>query len=165
MNNFEGKKPKRMEVISGNIPEELKALRCWVVWKWIFKKGKFTKPPYQVNGDCADSNDPATWTDFETALHAYQNGGKWDGIGFTLSKDDPYVGVDWDDCVDSATGQIDAEILLLVKAINSYTEISPSGTGLKTLVRGKLPAGGHHNKNIGVFDCGRYFCITGRVFT
>jgi putative DNA primase/helicase len=158
------RKPERMEVVVENIPAELKARHGWVLWRWIFRDGQWTKPPYQVNGAAAQSNDPATWTDFETALKAYQNGGKWDGIGFTLSNDDPYVGIDWDDCI-SPDGTIDTDILQQVKAIDSYTEISPSGTGLKTLVRGKLPAGGHHSKNIGVFDSGRYFCITGRVFT
>jgi putative DNA primase/helicase len=155
-------KPQRMEVVVENIPAELKSRRAWVLWKWIFRDGQWTKPPCQVNGADAKSNDPATWTDFETALKAYQNGGRWDGIGFTLSKDDPYTGIDWDDCI-LPSGEIDPVILSQVKAINSYTEISPSGAGLKTLVRGKLPAGGHHNKKIGVFDSGRYFCITGRI--
>lgn len=156
-------RPQRMEVIVENIPAELKALLCWVLWRWEEREGEWTKPPYQANGTLAASTDPATWTDFETALQAYRNGGKWDGIGFTLSKDDPYTGIDWDDCI-LPSGEIDPVILSHIKAINSYTEISPSGKGLKTLVRGKLPAGGHHSKNIGVFDCGRYFCITGRVF-
>lgn len=159
-------KPQRMEIHTENIPDEIKQQAKWVMWRWEFRKGKWTKPPYQVNGELATSTDPATWTDFESALKAFQNGGKWDGIGFTLSKDDPYVGIDWDNCI-SPSGEINPKVLALVRDIDSYTEVSPSGTGLKTLLRGELPAGGHHNKfddiEVGVFDCSRYFCITGRT--
>jgi primase-polymerase (primpol)-like protein len=153
--------PKRMPVLFEKIPGELKAGNNWVLWKWEFRNGILTKPPYQAAGRPAKSNDPATWADFNTVLQAVNSDGSWCGIGYML--DGGYTGIDWDDCI-SPTGDIDPTILDHINSFNSYTEISPSGTGLKTLVRAKLPAKGHHQEKIGVFDSRRYFCITGQVF-
>jgi putative DNA primase/helicase len=148
-----------------SIPAELTQQRKWCVWCWEFRDGQWTKPPYQVDGNFAKSNDPTTWTSFNAVLQAVNHNGRYDGIGFMLNGD--YTGVDWDDCI-KPSGDIDPQALAEVEAINSYTEISPSGTGLKTLVRGKLPGKGHHEKfddiEVGVFDSGRYFCVTGNVF-
>ena len=156
---FTTPKPPRMPIVEATIPLELKQQPNWVLWRWEHRDGKLTKPPYQVNGTHARANDPSTWTDFETVMQAFRSG-MWDGIGFMLDGD--FTGIDWDDCV-NPVGGIDPEILVEIRAINSYTEYSPSGTGLKTLVRGTLPAGGHHSERVGVFDRSRYFCITGHV--
>lgn len=154
-------KPKKLEVIVENIPPLLVERNNWIVWKWEKRKGKWTKPPYQVNGDPAKSNDPATWVSFEKALAAYRNGGSWDGIGFMLDKSG-MVGFDWDDCLDDSQN-IDPEVKKHIEGIDSYTEISPSGRGMKTLCGGRLPKGGHHGERIGVFDSVRYFCVTGKI--
>jgi putative DNA primase/helicase len=158
-------RPQRMEVMPEDIPAALKQDPNWVMWRWEVRDGDWTKPPYQVNGKEAKSNDSTTWTDFKTVLDACRNGGGFDGIGYVLDGGE-YTGVDWDDCV-SPTGEIAPKALVEVEAIDSYTEFSPSGTGLKTMVRGKLPGRGHHKKfkdiEIGVFNTIRYFCITGNV--
>ena len=60
------------------IPEELKQLRQWHVWKQTDK----TKIPVQVNGSAAKSNDPDTWTDFETASDAAQF---FSGLAFEIT--------------------------------------------------------------------------------
>ena len=152
-----------MEIQRQKIPEELKNQKNWVMWKWETRKGKLTKPPFQVCGKYAKSTDPKTWTDYETVCSAFDSG-KWDGFGFMLDGGE-YTGIDWDDCRDKATGEIDPEKMDLIRGFDSYTEVSPSGAGLKTLIRGKLPKGGHHNEDIGVFDSKRFFCITGQVIS
>jgi putative DNA primase/helicase len=152
--------PQRMKIQFASIPAELVKEDNWIVWRWEKRNGKWTKPPYQVNGKPAKSNDSSTWTDSPTLVDAY-NSGKWDGIGFMLNGD--HVGIDWDDIRDSQTGEIQPDYFKKIRYINSYTEISPSGNGVKTLIKGRLPAGGHHNENVGVFSSGRYFCITGNV--
>jgi primase-polymerase (primpol)-like protein len=50
----------------------------------------------------------------------------------------------------------------IVQALDSYTEVSPSGAGLKVIVRGQLPAGrrGWDNGN-GMYDRARFFTLTG----
>ena len=155
-------KPPRMEINVDSIPLEIRQQPKWICWKWEVRNGKWTKPPFDFkNGKFAKSNDPNTWGDFFLAYKASLNG-KYDGIGFMLSADDPYSGVDWDDC--HSDGVITPEAEKEIMAFNSYTEYSPSGKGLKTLVKGKLPGPGHHDEFFGVFDNTRYFCITGKKF-
>ncbi|EEG69864.1 hypothetical protein BIFPSEUDO_04507 [Bifidobacterium pseudocatenulatum DSM 20438 = JCM 1200 = LMG 10505] len=59
------------------------------------KKQKF---PIKITGEWAQSNNKRTWSTFYTAVKAYQKGG-YDGIGFMFSKDDPYIGIDIDHCM------------------------------------------------------------------
>jgi hypothetical protein len=154
-------KPERLIIHPENIPVELIEQNNWIVWRWEFRKNKWTKPPYQINGKDAKSNDSSTWIDFNTAYEAFKCTEDWDGIGFVINKDSGYTGLDWDDCLEC--GNIIPEIKELIYSFDSYTEMSPSKKGMKTLIRGLLPGTGHHSKNIGVFDSNRYFCITGHL--
>ena len=96
----ENERPKALGVVAENIPEELKELRQWVTWKYVFKEGKWTKPPYQVNGrELASSTDPETWGSFEDALKTYQSK-RVDGIGFVVSENEEIIGIDLDHCFD-----------------------------------------------------------------
>jgi primase-polymerase (primpol)-like protein len=45
--------------------------------------------------------------------------------------------------------------------LNSYTELSPSGTGVRIFVYGKLPPIGRKTGDIEVYEAGRYLTITG----
>ena len=157
-------KPRNLAIQEQHIPEEIKEQRKWICWKWEKKNGNWTKPPYNfINGSLAQSNNSNTWGFYQDAMKMAQTP-EYDGVGFMISKDDPYCGVDWDDCRDPETGEIKDDILEKVLSFNSYTEISPSKKGLKTLIKGTLPGGGHHGKEIGVFNNTRYFCITGWIF-
>ncbi len=48
------------------VPAVLKALRQWVAWSKEQRDGKPTKIPYQVDGRKAQSNNPQTWTGYQT---------------------------------------------------------------------------------------------------
>ena len=50
----------------------------------------------------------------------------------------------------------------IVRALDTYTEISPSGTGLHLLAYGELPEGGRKNGMIEMYDSGRFITITAR---
>src|SRR5439155_14732757 len=102
---------------------------------------------------------PATWGSFDAALAAVV-AGKADGAGIVLG--DGVVGVDVDDCRDPETGALTAEALAIVQALDSYTEVSPSRTGLHVLVRGSLPAGRRRKGDVEMYAEARYFTITGR---
>ncbi len=71
-----------------------------------------------------------------------------DGIGFVFSTNDPYVGVDLDNCRNPKTGEIAPRALRIVQLLNSFTEISPSGCGLHVFVKGKLPKGGNRKDGL-----------------
>ena len=90
--NFESKisvnfiKPVPLPVIAANIPEELRALPRWVLWKYeqVSPSAKWSKVPKTTKGYAAQSNNPATWTTFEEAHAAYQTGA-FDGLGLVLA--------------------------------------------------------------------------------
>lgn len=121
-----------------NIPQELKDRRQWVVRKNETVRGRRTKVPYQTDGTKALVNDSTTWTIFADALACYQTG-EWDGTGYVFAADDPYCGIDADGCRNPATGDLDSFARNITERFPTYTEISPSGTGVKLILKGKLP--------------------------
>ena len=142
------------------IPPEMQKERRWVVWNVEARNGHPTKVPYQA--ECpstrASSTDSATWSNFHAALAAVADG-KADGFGFVLG--DGYVGVDLDACRDLETGAMTAEAQAIINALSSYTEISPSGTGVHILLRGRLRPGGCRKDHVEIYADGRYFTVTG----
>jgi hypothetical protein len=146
-----------------HIPSELKAYNNFVLCRIEMRDGKPTKVPYSPHGGKAKANDPTTWASYKTCIHALDNGGHFDGIGFEFSKELGIAGVDFDNCLDPATGEIiDPHIAQWVSRLNSYTEISHSGKGLHILVKGNLPGSRNRTRNIEVYDSGRYFVMTGQ---
>lgn len=152
-----------LKVKPENIPEKLKGLKRWVVWKGEKREGKTTKIPYNAkNSNMAKSNDPETWTGFKTAFNAYKSNG-FDGIGFVLSKDDSLCGWDFDRCRDKKTGETDPKIKGYIKGLNSYAEVSPSGTGFRIILNATLPPTGRKKGQFEVYENGRYLTITGHA--
>jgi hypothetical protein len=80
----------------------------------------------------AASDDPSTWGNYQQAIAAYK-AGKADGIGFVLGPDCGIGAFDPDACRDITTNNIEPWAMKLVEGANSYTEISPSGTGLRII--------------------------------
>ena len=54
-----------------NIPEELKQLDQWVLWRMEQRGDKITKVPIQTNKVLASTTNPETWASFENAKRAY----------------------------------------------------------------------------------------------
>ena len=157
---------KPTDDILANVPAALKELPCWVTWKYVERDGKPTKCPVDAKtGAPADSTDPATWTTFDVALAAYQ-ADSLAGVGFVFAPDGGLCGVDLDDSIDPATGQLKAWARAIVERLNSYTEISPSGHGVKIFLRAKKPGSrcrkGYEDGEVEMYDSGRFFTVTGR---
>lgn len=136
---------------------------------WVCHRNKIPIDPF--TGANAKSNDPATWGDFATAYRALQ-AGRYDGIGFEFGVYEPetlrVAGIDLDHVV-RADGTVEPFAAEIVERMKSYTELSPSGTGLHILCFVKLPAIG--NKKglekdcaIEMYNHGRYFTVTGKVY-
>ncbi len=145
------------------IPVELRQEARWVVWRAEPKAGqaKPKKMPYDPkSGAPASSINPATWAPYELAVTKYKSGG-YSGVGFMLG--DGWAGVDVDRCID-AMDTLSPLAQEVVAALASYTETSPSGTGVKIFVRGRLPEHGW-NKNVKLdlemYDQRRFFTVTG----
>jgi len=144
-------------------PVELARRAQWVAWKLTPREGepKPTKVPYSARtGALASTTDPSTWSTFEEAS-AYYVREHLSGVGYVLSADDPYVGVDLDACRDPQSGRIEPWAKAIMKRLNSYTEISPSGTGLRIFIRGELPPHGRRKHKIEVYSQARFLTITG----
>jgi len=144
------------------IPPELKARLHWVVWRQEDREGKPTKIPYQPQNpkQKASSTKPDTWGAFEQAIGVVKVNG-FAGIGYEFGADDPFTGIDLDKCRNPETGEIELWAREIIDRLRSYTEISPSGSGLHILVRGKLPPGGNRKGKVEMYDSGRYFTMTG----
>ena len=151
------------------IPEELKALPCWICWQGVpdDESGKLRKIPVNArDGTAAKSNDPSTWTDFNTAAAASVN---FSGIGFVFDGKSGYFGVDLDGIGDSleqfTKGVTDNIAGEFIHTLQSYTEISQSGHGIHIICRGSLPAGGRRKNSVEMYESGRYFIMTGNAIT
>jgi len=117
--------------------------------------------PYNARtGRLASTTDPSTWTTFEEAA-AFCARENYSGVGYVLAADDPYVGVDLDGCRNPESGRIDAWARSIMKRLDSYTEISPSGTGVRIFIRGTLPAHGRRKGKIEIYSQARFLTITG----
>ena len=126
-----------------SIPEELKVNARWV---------------------CCTADKRPIWASYAAAVQAVPRLG-CRGIGYVLG--DGLCGIDIDHCINPATGGLLPEALDIVEVMHSYTELSPSGTGLHILWRGKkagpacrralAPGAG-----LEMYDGGRYFTVTGR---
>jgi hypothetical protein len=153
-----------------DIPEELRALPNWVVWRLEKRANKVgavreTKVPYNAaTGRLAKSNAPATWSAFGDAAAALERG--YAGLGFCLTP--PYVGIDLDGC--RQNGSHEPWAADIIRELDSYSELSPSGHGVHVFVKGELPDGqrqkdmGGDHHGVGLYDAarGRYLTMTGR---
>lgn len=102
---------------------------------------------------------------FDEARELAQQHG--DGIGIALGPEgnrSGLAGVDYDKCIDDQ-GNIDPAVLKIVDELDSYTEYTPSGRGLRTLLWGEKPGGRSRKKgcSIEIYDRDRYFTVTGLV--
>lgn len=150
-------KPSALPVIPENIPRELKEFAQWVCWKYEWNGSKWTKPPFHSNGYKASKTNPGHYSNFVKVLAAYQKGG-FDGIGFVLTKDDPFVAIDIDHCLNGAV--LTEEAKEIIKMMGSYTETSPSGTGIRIFVKGAIPR--NIKKGIEIYSHDSYVTVTGQ---
>jgi putative DNA primase/helicase len=146
-----------------NIPEELRALP-----QWVGRRGKIPLNP--ATGEGAKAGVPSTWGTLEQAVTGV-NAGRFEGIGFEFATGDGLVGIDLDHVVDPHTGEVQPWALEIVQRLDSYTEYSPSGTGLHIFVHGDIPDAGRKktfNKDTGeaveLYKEKRYFTVTAKPF-
>ena len=151
-----------MNVGNNDIPGELSEHDQWFIWRWgTTRDGKPTKQPVNPHtGELASSTNPATWGSYEVAVAAYDMFG-YPGVGFVFTSGDPYVGVDLDGCHDPGTGEIEEWARRIIGALDSYSEVSPSGSGVHIIGKGTLPPGGRKRGSFECYDSGRFFTVTG----
>ena len=150
------------------LPQELKERGSFCLWKYEERDGRLTKVPYQANGLRADSTNKATFTDYATAIGIRD---KYDGIGIGVFDD--ICAIDIDHCIENGVLSDMAEDI--ISRMDSYTEYSPSGTGVRILFKASLPSYDKeryyiNNRNIGleVYVAGytsRFVTVTGNAIS
>lgn len=147
--------------MSISLPEALKELADQNRWvAWYDQDGR--KIPKSVKTGNAKTNDPDTWGTFEQAAKTMDYK-RYTGVGVMLG--DGLIGIDLDHVIDS-DGQIKDWAQKLIDQIGSYTEISPSGTGVHILAKADPKTVGmigdaDHRKGIEIYNHNRYFTLTG----
>ncbi|MCU4975034.1 hypothetical protein OB955_20225 [Halobacteria archaeon AArc-m2/3/4] len=145
-----------VEAIPGVLAERVQ----WLCWRAENRDGKQTKVPVNpATGDFASTTDDRTWTDLEQALECAATDAA-DGIGFVFTATDPLVGVDLDDCRDPDTGEPLEPAPTIIERLDSFTEVSPSGTGYHVILEGDLPNGRNRHGSIEIYDQARFFTVT-----
>ena len=156
-----------------SIPANMREITNWVVWRYEEADkpgGKLRKPPFDPKtGRMARSTDRRTWGTFEEAQAAYEQGG-YAGVGIMMDPGLELVAHDFDDVVDPDTSAITSvEAQQLVEQMDTYTEVSPSGTGLRIFSIGHLPDGAWCNRRdafgpgtgLEQYEAGQYVTLTG----
>src|SRR5947209_7252622 len=88
------------ETFQSGLLKELTPYPQFVVWSYKLVEGTFKKPPYNpTTHNLAQVDNARTWGTLNQALRALATG-YFHGMGFVFSKDDPFSGIDLDDCVE-----------------------------------------------------------------
>jgi putative DNA primase/helicase len=143
------------------VPQEMTEYKQWVLWRRMEVNGRMAKMPISSwSGKAAACDKPQTWTTFRHVCVALKRF-RADGIGFVFTESDPFYGIDLDKCRDR-NGRINDGSLKLIRQIDSYAEISPSGDGVHIILKAKLGSQGRRTAGLEVYASGRYFTITGK---
>jgi putative DNA primase/helicase len=147
-----------------NVPEILKQADRWCVWKRSpDKNGKLTKKPMQASRPSVgfSKTTPEQWRPFTTAVEAYEKTPQIDGIGFVTGGG--FVALDFDECCDEVTRELRPDVAELVARLNTYTEYSPSGRGVRAILQGEVHGENVTSKDAGyeLYGEGAYVTVTG----
>lgn len=147
--------------------ENIKKLPVWLLWKRETRNGKSTKVPYKSPGVYASSTDSSTWNTYNNLKKTYFKSKSLDnekGIGIVFEDTANIFGIDFDHCIEDDV--LHPDVAAFVKLAKTYTEISPSGTGLHLLFQKsnkiELIANKHHFDTyaVEVYTAGRYFTFS-----
>lgn len=148
------------------IPIYLKNLTRWVLWKPLPQDddpGVLTKSPFncRFTDDRASHSRPDQWSDFATAASAYEVRQANGAGGIMVALGDGLAGVDLDDAIDATTGLPTPEAQAIINRLQSYTEMSVSGTGVRIFVRAPEAPGKKFGR-IEIYSRTRFLTVTGR---
>ena len=149
------------------VPDDLGELDRWAVWRREIVKGHEAKVPYSTRGRRADSTNPNDWGELDAARKALATG-RYTGLAFVFFERDGLVGIDLDNSLDTEGTVKPWARGIVERFADTYTEISPSGHGLKIWTRGTLPSNVSKVRSgdggVETYSSKRYFCFTGDVF-
>lgn len=148
------------------IPAELAGRRQWLVWKFEPGEKKPQKMPYYASGrrrtgKQGSDQDRSQLVSLAEAHARCESG--YSGIGFAFLPGDGLIGVDIDGCI-SETGDVAPRAAAIISACASYTEYSPSGTGVHIIVAGETKTFKSDDIGLEVFCSSQFFTFTAKPF-
>lgn len=155
-----------MTLNPAKIPAELRTRDAWICWRYEGNGAKPTKVPYIAalkNGKLtyrASSRNPKHWNSFDKALKTLKNSDA-SGIGYVFSENDPYAVADFDDALKD--GVVDPKVAKWLEDLDTYTEVSVSGSGFHVICEAEVGAGASV-AGYEVYDRARYIAMTGDVW-
>jgi hypothetical protein len=165
-----GLSEKQKARLRRKLPAYLRSAHSWLCFKFQTapNRDRAKKVPIDPEtGQGASYKDPAAWGTLEEAIagcarfHA-------DGVGYAFMYWDNIVGLDLDNCRNPATGKIDQWASEIIDETNSYSEVTPSGTGVRVFMDGKWRHPEHRTEGLGSAGKGSleiysewFFTITG----
>lgn len=137
---------------------ELKQYNQWILWK----NEKGGKVPYSIKGHRASTVNKDHWASYEEVWKEYYKGvgeNKYSGVGFVITKEDPFVFVDLDikSDEDEYLGPLFHKIC---KKANTYSEFSPSKKGVHIILKSDMDFPAMKTRVIEVYNSGRYMTMT-----
>lgn len=151
----------RANFFPASIPDELKAYTKWVCFSYQWRNERWAKPPITEIGYAFDPiNDSNYFQSFDRAVERFLQDYRIAGLGIILPGDGSFAALDMDGCLvgrnltDFAKAQI--------RRLMSYTEISPSGQGIRILCHAPGVRISRKTAEIEFYTYGRYVSVTGR---
>lgn len=155
-------KLREISLFPDKIPFEMRQRNQWILWRLetVSGKQKGSKIPYTISGTRADITNSDHWSSFAEVLQVYENNSEhYSGIGFVFSQNDPYTGIDLDNCI--INGMLTDEADEILNALESYSERSQSKAGVHVIVKATIMGMRNRTGNYEVYDRDRFFAITG----
>ena len=168
-------RPTPLSPLFDSIPSILKEARIWSVWSYQYVDTRWTKIPFSARLSSpsveeasrntsrvpwwprAKSNDTSTWASWDDACAVAQD---FDGIGIMVCKG--ICGVDLDKCVEP-DGTLHAWAAKVISDLDSYTELSPSGRGIRILTLAGKPGDRCRSGSFEIYTNTRFLTLTGHV--
>jgi hypothetical protein len=117
----------------------------------------------------ASVTDPRTWHDLSRCYRSVLLRPHFvSGVGFVLTEDLGWAGLDLDRCLDGGRPKPWAQTILDLFPPETWWEVTPSGRGLRSIVRARPPFTGskvgYHDGAVEAYRTARFLTITGRLY-
>ena len=135
-------------VKSHHLLPRLKRMDRWICWREEQDGDRMAKVPVDIDPDRdrayrVSYRKPDHWYTYQEAVELVQSYDSIDGLQIVVNDSrDPFVIVDFDNCIDPETKEIDPAARKYLKQTDTYAELSPSGTGFHLIFQGQVPRQG-----------------------
>ena len=146
------------------VPRRLTAMPIWLPWKPVKDSDRTRKVPIDYRtGRPTNHKNPHARLPFGKALEVL-NEGHAIGLGISLTPDSnpSLTAVDIDNCVIGSNSDLTPLARAVIARLDSYTELSPSGTGIHIFAIGMKPPGACRRGAIEMYS-NQFMTVTGHM--